>query len=403
MAAAEMRTAWHRTAATCYLLHEDAKRSSKPDDEAYKTKAQGGKYELSDGWSAVSSHYFLPDRKLDFHFHMENDGDRSPSKKSLGLEAEAGTKSLESDWQAIDSPSTCTTDAKVFDKDRSLAEKTSVSCSLSAKNLEVMGQRWRHANKSELAALIARKSSEDMGNCDLPPPLSPAAKGLLRPSAIKEDVFHGGGGEKLATPGLPSSAPSLPFRSLGALDPKLKSKIPTPVEISQEKPTAEEERNDAMFWKNMDSELLGEALCRSQTRAREAEKRAAEAVSERDQLLKLFFREASVSLTYKHWVRYLEAENSILRRQEEELGEQWPQDEDAAFDKMDQQHSSSLKRSSDPSKQHQEGMRSKKRSRQSDNSMVLGCTVGLAFALGVSLAGAGLVFGCTMGWILIAF
>lgn len=36
-------------------------------------------------------------------------------------------------------------------------------------------------------------------------------------------------------------------------------------------------------------------------------------------------------------------------------------------------------------------------------SLTLGCTIGFAFALGLSLAGAGLMLGWSMGWILLAY
>jgi hypothetical protein len=47
------------------------------------------------------------------------------------------------------------------------------------------------------------------------------------------------------------------------------------------------------------SGLLGEALCHSQTRAREAEKRAEESLQNYQKVAHLFFREASLSLTYR--------------------------------------------------------------------------------------------------------
>jgi hypothetical protein len=59
--------------------------------------------------------------------------------------------------------------------------------------------------------------------------------------------------------------------------------------------------------------LLGEALCHAQTRAREAEKQADQTLQEYKKLLKLFFQEASFSLTYCHWVTFLQTENTWLK------------------------------------------------------------------------------------------
>lgn len=41
--------------------------------------------------------------------------------------------------------------------------------------------------------------------------------------------------------------------------------------------------------------------------------------------------------------------------------------------------------------------------REGGTEMIMSCTLSFAFALGLSLAGAGLMLGWSMGWILLAF
>ncbi|GBG75017.1 hypothetical protein CBR_g19532 [Chara braunii] len=59
--------------------------------------------------------------------------------------------------------------------------------------------------------------------------------------------------------------------------------------------------------------LLGEALCRSQTRAREAEFVAEAVLIENQRLRQFVFREASRSYTHRLWVNILEVENDSLK------------------------------------------------------------------------------------------
>lgn len=122
------------------------------------------------------------------------------------------------------------------------------------------------------------------------------------------------------------------------------------------------------------AELL-EALCHSQTRAREAEKAAQQAYDEKEHILSLFFRQASQLFAYKQWFHMLQLENLCLqlRNKNQPLLNIFP--------------AKQLKKS--------RGRTVKKKS--SNRRWGIGQCV-VAFAVSLSLAGAGLLLGWTMGW-----
>ncbi|KAK7826149.1 hypothetical protein CFP56_032419 [Quercus suber] len=56
-----------------------------------------------------------------------------------------------------------------------------------------------------------------------------------------------------------------------------------------------------------------EALSHSQTRAREAEKAAKQAFTEKEHILNLFFRQASQLFAYKQWFQLLQLETLYIQ------------------------------------------------------------------------------------------
>lgn len=135
---------------------------------------------------------------------------------------------------------------------------------------------------------------------------------------------------------------------------------------------------------NSKAELL-EALCHSQTRAREAEKAAQEAYSEKEHLLGLFFRQASQLFAYKQWLQLLQLENLCLqlRSKNQPLLSFFPAGGIPWIPSREKQ----LKNG------HRVGRKKKSSNRRNG---IRKCAV--AFALGLGLAGAGLLLGWTMGW-----
>lgn len=103
------------------------------------------------------------------------------------------------------------------------------------------------------------------------------------------------------------------------------------------------------------SELL-EALCHSQTRAREAEKAAQKANNEKEDMITHFMKQASELFAYRQWLQILQLEavkNSKIGKR-----------------------------------------RKKKKSGYKKGNMSFG-----SFLLGLSLGGAGLLLGWTLGWL----
>lgn len=67
-----------------------------------------------------------------------------------------------------------------------------------------------------------------------------------------------------------------------------------------------------MFENDASKARLMEALCHSQTRAREAERAAKQACAEKEHVVKLVFRQASQLFAYKQWLQLLQLESMYL-------------------------------------------------------------------------------------------
>lgn len=119
------------------------------------------------------------------------------------------------------------------------------------------------------------------------------------------------------------------------------------------------------------AELL-KALCRSQTRAREAEKAAQEACNEKEHILSLFLKQASQLFAYKQWLHVLQLENLCL-----ELRNKNQPLMNNLFPYREKQNRKSRRK-----------IRSRRR-------RIGKCEV--AFAVGLALVGAGLLLGWTIG------
>ena len=135
---------------------------------------------------------------------------------------------------------------------------------------------------------------------------------------------------------------------------------------------------------------LLEALCHSQTRAREAEKAAKQAYAEKEHILKLFFRQASHLFAYKQWFKLLQLENlyfQIKNNNGQQISTQLP----VMLPWMPHKNRKLQKGPQKPPK----GKRRKRGRPRRDISKFA-----VAFALGLGLVGAGLLLGWTVGWLL---
>ncbi|XP_024365845.1 uncharacterized protein [Physcomitrium patens] len=205
------------------------------------------------------------------------------------------------------------------------------------------GSSWRTSDKEALAVFVAQKSLEMVENCDLPTPRSgfkfkasldgwevleegphDISKSLDRD--LLSSVFQGG---KLSYPedlGMQASS-RMYSKSESHATPFL---LATGEHLNISNAPAQELISKNYSADNRNTSCSGgggvvgsssskhtcplvEALCHSQTRAREAELKVEQTKREYRKLSQLFFREASLSLTYRHWIASLQAENAWLK------------------------------------------------------------------------------------------
>jgi chromosomal replication initiation ATPase DnaA len=142
-------------------------------------------------------------------------------------------------------------------------------------------------------------------------------------------------------------------------------------------------------------------------------------LQEYKKLSKLFFQEASLSLTYRQWVTSLQAENTRLKMYlKNQQAAAWLQrrffSPFAALERLSSNHWKNIgkKQARHQTHRHFSAIQPDKDPppgdvaasyRQTGAGIIVGCTLGFAFALGLSLASAGLVLGWSMGWIVLAY
>ncbi|KAJ0258189.1 Transmembrane protein [Hirschfeldia incana] len=202
---------------------------------------------------------------------------------------------------------------------------------------------WRTTDKDELASLVAQRSLDFVENCDLPTPQKMNRSYYGSPRSFDSDAFRDQSFSNQTT--------HLPMRG------------------NSFKNRTEEASSESDLSK---SELL-EALRRSQTRAREAENMAKEACAEKEHLVKLLLKQASELFGYKQLLQLLQLESLYLQIKSKKI-------EDS-------------KETPPPwsSTKGRKGGRKRRSKRSKPNGFV-------GLALGMSLVGAGLLLGWTVGW-----
>ncbi|KAL9234560.1 hypothetical protein vseg_009418 [Gypsophila vaccaria] len=272
--------------------------------------------------------------------------------------------------------------------------KQSADFSSGAGSSWVEGQKvpwWRVTDGEKLASFVAHKSLLHVENCDLPPPqkmkhmrepytpasfkehdeilmASPECDSMFSPSSGDSQERHWSSvkgelsrSENAATEPLRSSNPDKPDKGRMSIDDPGKAK-------------------------------LLEALCHSQTRAREAERAAKLAYTEKDHILKLFFRQASQLFAYKQWFKLLQLENLIRQN---------GNNSSSPFTAFPDLLPKALAKPQIPRKPWQRSSRTKRRKKTSQENDIGKYAV--AFAVGFTLVGAGLILGWTVGWLLPVF
>ncbi|KAL6982120.1 hypothetical protein U1Q18_023736 [Sarracenia purpurea var. burkii] len=244
---------------------------------------------------------------------------------------------------------------------------------------------WRLADRYELALLVAQRSLDLIENCDLPRPQNTHVK--RDPYACfgnfdSAEILHTSKDLKAPTVGLP----------LGTASGKKWASSDEQSQYGLDKRNSDDPISEGDPSK---AQLL-EALCHSQTRAREAEKAAKQAYAEKEHILKLFFRQASHLFAYKQWFQLLQLENLYfqIKNHNQPLTTLFPM----GMPWMIPHKTQKLQKSCQ--KPPARGGRQGKRSQRPQNEV---SKFTVAFALGLSLVGAGFLLGWTVGWMLPAF
>ncbi|MQL80829.1 hypothetical protein Taro_013287, partial [Colocasia esculenta] len=262
---------------------------------------------------------------------------------------------------------------------------------------------WRIADKDELASFVAQKSLENFENCDLPPPqrvhfwggdplgclegfddyrlfASCLDKKLHAGTCYPVDCvnnFSACGNKNVGHQA--SGVKQSVYGSTETYSGMHTSSVHSPVKD----PPESKHRSESDSAK---AELL-EALHHSQNRAREAEMAAQLAYIEKEHIVKLFFKQASYLFVYKQWIRMLQLESRLLQLKIKEHGVSsiLP-----SFSCMPQKGSQFGR----------DGHTANKKGRHRKCDV---CWYAVAFAVGLGLVSAGLLFGWTLGWLLPIF
>ncbi|GJU22493.1 hypothetical protein Tco_1155835 [Tanacetum coccineum] len=137
-----------------------------------------------------------------------------------------------------------------------------------------------------------------------------------------------------------------------------------------------------------------EALCHSQTRARKAENAAKEALEEKEHILKLLFRQASQLLAYRQWIYLLQLENVCYQIKNKKSDPMIPPVFPFGSSKNGKLHKNMKKVA--PTK----GKRTRIKRGMGRYERDLG-KYAVVFVMGLGIVGAGLLFGWSIGWMLI--
>lgn len=148
--------------------------------------------------------------------------------------------------------------------------------------------------------------------------------------------------------------------------------------------------NNPNFDSNSSRAELLEALRHSQTRAREAEIAAKKAYEEKEHILKLLFRQASHLFAYKQWLNILQLESLCLQLKikDHQISTIFP-----ILPWMPLRGR--------PSSRNKSNKQAKGAGKRAKKCGI--CRYAVVFAVGLGLAGAGLLLGWTLGWLFPSF
>ncbi|KAL0542492.1 hypothetical protein IC582_022606 [Cucumis melo] len=250
---------------------------------------------------------------------------------------------------------------------------------------------WRSASKDELASLVARKSLENVENCDLPQPRTKhqSKNESTCFECFDQDCFLNSPFTEMQFSSLDGS--NRDIRPSGGMGERqfivgtIGHSLRHQDHFSISRTDNEENNSSIISNLNSSKAQLLEALCHSQTRAREAEKAAQEADTEKKHIVSLFLRQATQLFAYRQWLQLLQLQNICLQLRNKDQpitglfsdALPWDPCKDNQFNKP----------------------RNRRKKRDQDHLKF----TNIAFAVGLSLAGASLLLGWTTGWLVPMF
>ncbi|KAH1130199.1 hypothetical protein J1N35_001577 [Gossypium stocksii] len=428
MAAAEARAVWQRTANRCFV-QEDAKRAPKLaccQSSSHCKQADSSPTGVADArdhpavdLNALNRNPSYSNLPPDMRWWLQLQPSYGPQKGLTNEQLYAFEDEVESLKAEIKSPSNVSRvqphdaqDASGVDRKRNnggsldstetvrnyeLLEMESVECHVSKKINDCRydpespwagdGKAepwWRTTDKDELASLVAQKSLDFIENCDLPPPqkmhvrrYSCASSGSYGGNEVSSLGWKSEAGPMLG-PILNAQGSPDSVRTLGR---KMQCASNTPFRTIQKDIIEEVTESDPTT-----AQLL-DALRRSQTRAREAEKAAKQAFKEKEHVIKLFFKQASQLFAYKQWFQILQLEALFVHTKDN------GQPVSPLFPVVLPPTSYNSRKLRKSWQKTGKGNRGKRGLPRPDLTKYV-----VAFALGLSLVGAGLLLGWTLGW-----
>ncbi|KAL7232991.1 hypothetical protein ACSBR1_016778 [Camellia fascicularis] len=442
MAAAEARAAWQRTANRCFV-QEDAKRAPKlaccPSASSSSKQVDAGPANTADGHDNPNVGFMPLNRNTSYSNLPPESRWWLQLQPNYGLQTTLTNEqlnTLEGEMETFQAgvlkstvkPSEVHDGSHIDDHSEpslksaqeplkpdnmgeyyELLDIDPVGCSVSKQPNElgfdsyspwIGGEKtepwWRMADRGELASLVAQRSLDLIENCDLPRPQSKHVK--------REDPYAYLG--NFDRDGILPSSKDFKVQTGNALSNRtVRSACGKQWTLSEEQPQygldkqnsdgpAHNGMTEAQFSDTDSSKAqLLEALCHSQTRAREAEKAAKQAYAEKEHVLKLFFKQASHLFAYKQWLQLLEFENLFfqIKNNNQPTSTLFP----VVLPWMMPNKSWKLpKRCQKPAK----GKRGKRGRPRCGISKFA-----VAFTVSLSLVGVGLILGWTVGWMLPTF
>lgn len=242
---------------------------------------------------------------------------------------------------------------------------------------------WQTADENELALLVAERATQHIENCDLPRPTKTVPVHGTEPYTRKHIGDYGGPSSpagRLSHP-LPGQCENVKCSYSTASTYTLS----VSQDFSSSSTTGSESKQTLQNATERDKIL--EALRHSQTRAREAEMAAKKAHNEKDDVIKLLFRQASHLFACNQWLKIMQLENIVLqlKHKEHQIASIIPE-----LPWM------TLKEKPTQGQEQKDWTRRKGRRQKKGGSFF----DAILFAVGLGLAGAGFLLGWTLGWLL---